>query len=556
MNKEIVVNSRGLESRIAILENRSLVEIIYERDFNQHLVGNIYKGRVENVLPGMQAAFVDVGLEKNVFIHAKDLVSIVEKDNFRIEEVLNPGQELMVQITKEALGTKGPRGTCKLNLAGRYLVLLNSKGHIGVSRRIDDGEERGRLRKIAKSILPEDKGVIVRTVAAYKSEDDLERDLSFLLNLWKQIEEESKLHNAPCLVYKDLDSLKQVIRDKFTPKVDKLIIDTKDKYHQAVKLIENISPKLNTRVYYYSHPKPIFDYYNIEEEIKGLLERKVALNCGGYIIIDNTEALTAIDVNTGSYVGRSDLESTVVKTNLEAAREIAKQLRLRDIGGIIIVDFIDMNLNKDQELVLEVLRKELSKDKTKTNILGLTKLGLVEITRKNERERVGDFLQQECPYCQGRGNILSEESIFLDTVRKIKEVLWKKNVEALLLEAHPSIAARLIGSSGKSLKNLEEELNKSIYIKGNKSLHLEEVNFLKMGSKEKIKKMAIPLVEGEKLVLEVEERHINNSADGIARLDGYIIDLLDAGSLVGEKVKVEIIEVNKTYAQGKVIEVI
>jgi ribonuclease G len=556
LSKEIVINDIGLETRIAILENRELVEIIYERDFSEQIVGNIYKGRVESVLPGMQAAFIDIGLEKNVFLHAKDLTSVVGEKGFRIEEVIRVGQEILVQITKEALGTKGPRGTCKLSLAGRYLVLMNSKRHVGVSRRIDNNSERKRLKSIAYEILPEDKGLIVRTVAAYKDEEELKKDLNFLLNLWEEIEEEASKDKAPSLIYKSLNSVKQVIRDKFTSEIDKLIIDNKKDYHQAMKILEHISPELESRVYYYNHPKPIFDYYNIEEEIKGLLKRKVPLNCGGYIIIDNTEALTAIDVNTGSYVGKDNLEDTVVKTNLEAAKEIAKQLRLRDIGGIIIIDFIDMKVDEDRELILDTLRAELDKDKTKSNILGLTKLGLVEMTRKNEREGVGEFLQQECPYCQGTGTILSEDTIFLETIRQIKEIFWQSRAEAILLEVHPKIASRLIGVSGKNLEKLEKELHRDIYIMGNKELHLEDTNILKVGSNSEIESIAKPLNTGKRLNLKVEERHMNNLDDGIARLNGYIIDILEGGALVGQRVRVEIIEVKKTYAIAKVIKVI
>ena len=556
MSKEIVINDIGLETRVAILENRKLVEIIYERDFSEQIVGNIYKGRVESVLPGMQAAFVDIGLEKNVFLHSKDLTPLVEDKKFRIEQVVREGQEILLQISKEALGTKGPRGTCKLSLAGRYLVLMNSKRHVGVSRRIDDNSERRRLKSIAYDMLPVDKGLIVRTVAAYKAEEELKKDLDFLLNLWEEIEEEANKDRAPSLIYKNLNSVKQVIRDKFTLEIDKLIIDNKKDYHQAMRTLEHISPELESRVYYYDHPKPIFDYYNIEEEIKGLLKRKVSLNCGGYLIIDSMEALTAIDVNTGSYVGKDNLEDTVVKTNLEAAKEIAKQLRLRDIGGIIIIDFIDMKVDKDRELILDTLRRELDKDKTKSNILGLTKLGLVEMTRKNERERVGEFLQQECPYCQGTGNILSEDTIFLEVIRKIKEIFWESRAEAILLEVHPKLASRLIGVAGKNLDKLEEELNKEIYIMGNKELHLEDINVLKIGSNSEIQVLAKPLNIGERLNLKVEERHMNNLDDGIARLDGYIIDIIDGGSLIGKKVRVEIIEVKKTYAIAKVVRTI
>ncbi len=554
MSKEIVVNGRGLETRIAILEDRRLVEIIYERDFSTNIVGNIYKGRVQTVLPGMQAAFVDIGLEKNVFIHARDLTTIVEQKNFRIEDVIQPGQGLLIQVTKESLGDKGPRGTCKLNLAGRYLVLLNKGQHIGISRRISDQEERGRLKEIAQGLLPDDLGVIVRTVAKNKSKEDIKRDLDLLLSIWDKIQKDNCNYKAPYLIYNNINAIKQVIRDKFTKKIDRLIIDNKSDYHQASKLIDSISPRLNTRVYCYDHPKPVFDHYNIEEEIKVVLERKVSLKCGGYIVIDNTEALTAIDVNTGSYVGKDNLEDTVVKTNQEAAKEIAKQLRLRDIGGIIIIDFIDMQLGEDQQIILRTLEEELAKDKTKTTILGLTKLGLVEMTRKKEKERLGEFLQQECPYCKGKARVLSEETIFLEAIRRIKEVSWKNRGEAIFLEAHPKISARLIGSRGEHLENLEKRLNKYIYVKGNKELHIESINIIKVDSKEVIEEIVQPLKVGQRMTIKVEDYHSHNSEDGIARLDGYIIDVIKGGLYLDQEIKIEIIEVNKTYAKAKILD--
>lgn len=557
VGKEIVVNAQGLETRVAILENRRLVEILFEREFSQQIVGNIYLGQVENVLPGMQSAFVDVGLEKNVFVHVKDLFPLSNKEQKkRIEELLEPGQELLIQITKESLGSKGPRGTCKLNLPGRYVVLLNYVNHVGVSRRIEDKEERKRLRQLAQDIVPADKGIIVRTVAAYKSNQEIKHDLNFLLKIWDDIHEGANNSKAPALIHQDLNLIKQIVRDNFTDRIDKFILDTKEDYYQVEELVDYISPRLKSRIYYYNHPKPIFDHYDIEEEIEKLLERKVWLNCGGYITIDTTEALTAVDVNTGKYVGKDNLQQTIVKTNIEAAREISKQLRLRDIGGIIIIDFIDMKSSQDQDKVLQVLKNKLAQDKTKTNILGLTKLGLVEMTRKKERERIGQFLQQDCSYCQGTGQILSEDTIVIQAIRKIREVLWKKKKEAILLEVHPNIAAKLIGLGGKNLEKLEKRLKKNIYIKGNPELHLEKVNILKFGSREEIEKLALPVEVGDELLLEVEERHLYRSQDGIARLKGYIIDIIDGGSKVDNKVQVKVVKVTKTYAQAKIIETI
>lgn len=558
MVKEVLVDVDLRETRVAILEDKELAEIYFERDTEERMVGNIYKGRVEDVLPGMQAAFVNVGLEKNVFLHVSDALSLMPEKkrnkNLSIQEVVQPGQKIMVQITKEPLGTKGARATCDLNLPGRYLVLMLAVDHIGISRRINDSKERKRLKQIARNIKPEDKGVIVRTAAANKSGKELENDLDFLLKLWEKIVHHYRDSEAPALIHRDLNLVKKLVRDKFTTKVDRMLIDDQEEYEEIQELLNFISPHLQSRVKLYDKPKPILEYYGVESAIEEIMQRKVWLDCGGYIVFDPTEALTAIDVNTGKYVGSTNLADTVLKTNIEAAKEIARQVKLRDLGGIIIIDFIDMDKKADQQKVLSVLEEALKKDKTKTTILGLTELGLVEMTRKKEKEGVGEFLQTSCPYCEGRGQILSEDTVALKAIRRLRHLFAENDAEAVLLEVHPRVASRLIGLGGNNLKELEEELNRHIYIKGSEELHIEEIEIVDSGSKEEIAELASPVQVGEKKVLEVEETHVTNNEDGISRIEGFIIDIIAGGHLVGETIKVEITDVYRTYAKAEVIE--
>jgi ribonuclease G len=557
MVKEILVDVDLRQTRVALLEDRELAEIYFERDNEERMVGNIYKGRVADVLPGMQAAFVDVGLEKNVFLHVSDALSLVSQEkrskNLSIQDVVQPGQKIMVQITKEPLGTKGARATCDLNLPGRYLVLMLAVDHIGISRRITNKKERKRLKRIAQDIKSDDKGVIVRTAAENKSRSELKHDLDFLLKLWEKIVHHYRASKAPALIHRDLSLVNKLVRDKFTKQIERMIINNKDEYEETKELLSFISPHLKSKVNLYEKRDPIFEYYEIETTIEEIMQHKVWLDCGGYIIFDPTEALTAIDVNTGKYVGSTNLADTVLKTNVDAAREIAKQLKLRDLGGIIIIDFIDMDNQEDQDEVLSVLEGELKKDKTKTTILGLTELGLVEMTRKKEKEGVEEFLQTSCPYCEGRGRILSEDTVALKAIRNLRSLFNEKTEEAVLLKVHPRVASRLIGLGGNNLKELEEELNRHIYIKGSEELHVEDIEIVDVGTKKEIAELASPVEVGEKIVLNIEETHVTNEEDGISRIEGFIIDVIAGGHLVGETVKVEITDVYRTYAKAEVI---
>ncbi|MCR4398098.1 MAG: Rne/Rng family ribonuclease [Firmicutes bacterium] len=564
MEKEILVTVDYDETRVAVLEDGLLVEVYVERPGAQRIAGNIYKGRVENILPGMQAAFVDIGLERNAFLYVDDAAVPRTDDEdddpgeeFRkrtIKDVLKPRQEILVQVVKEPIGTKGARVTRYFTLPGRYLVLMPMVDYVGVSRRIEGEQERDRLRKMADSIRPPGMGLIVRTVAEGKNEGDLSQDLDFLLRLWGRIQARAKNVQAPSIVHKDLGLVYRIVRDLFSAEVSRLYIDSRHEYEKVMELLDVTSPELKGRVHLFTaKDRSLFDLYGLETEIEDLLNKKVWLKSGGYLVIDQTEALTAIDVNTGKYVGTTNLADTVFKTNMEAAREIARQLRLRDIGGIIVIDFIDMQNLEHRQKVIAALENELRKDRTRNTVLGLTQLGLVEMTRKKVRQGLSAVLEQNCPYCHGKGRVLSESTMASKVRREVRRILKHSASEAALLEVHPSVASVLIGSGGANLRELEKETGKTVYVRGAANLHVESINLRSLGTKDEIEAKALPVKPGDVLELKVEEPHVSNPWDGIARLEGYVIDIEGAGSLVGEKVNVEVTKAFRTYAKAKIV---
>ncbi len=397
-------------------------------------------------------------------------------------------------------------------------------------------------------------GLIVRTVAEGRNKEDMVQDLHFLTALWEKIQFKKKTAQAPKLIYKDLNLISRIVRDLFSHEIDTLYINNKSDYDRVLELLDFVAPNLKERVILFNRQQDIFDYFGVEKEIEKALNRKVWLKCGGYIVIDQTEALTSIDVNTGKYVGCLNLEDTVLKTNLEAAKEIARQLRIRDIGGIIIIDFIDMSSQEHQNMVLNTLEEELKKDKTKTHILGLTKLGLIEMTRKKVRQGLDELLQKKCPYCEGRGRIISEETMSKRVEKKLKYIISvNSSAEAVLVEVHPSVASVVIGSGGSHINYLEEQYNKTIFVKGNLDLHPEDIKIKAIGSKEDIQKIALPVKEGDILEVTIEEPHSSNPADGIARLEGYVVNIDNAGDKVGETETIEIYKTFKTYSKAHII---
>ncbi|HHV72442.1 MAG TPA: Rne/Rng family ribonuclease [Clostridia bacterium] len=561
MNKEIIVDVGWGETRVAVLEEGVLVEIYVERSQVQRCVGNVYKGRVENVLPGMQAAFVNIGLERNAFLFVADArcpdarTAVLKNMNkLSIHELLKPGQDIIVQVTKEAIGSKGARVTTNITLPGRHLVLMPTVDYVGVSRRIVDEEERNRLRALAEEVKLEDMGLIVRTVAEGRGKEEFEQDVKYLLSVWHTVMQRFKLNKGPGLIFRDLDLVCRTIRDLLDKDVSRFVINNEKVYKKVLDFLDYLGPEYKQRVELYQNDYPILEAYGVEAELERALKRKVWLKNGGYLVIDQAEALTVIDVNTGKFVGNKDLADTVLKTNLEAAVEIARQLRLRDIGGIIIIDFIDMEAAEHQEMVIQTLQTALAKDKTKTNILGITQLGLVEMTRKRVRHGLKEVMLKDCPCCEGTGKIMSEESISLKIKRELKKLV-KENLEAeaVLIQVNPTVASILIGPNGQDLDKLEHCINKKIFIKGCQEIDNEEAKFY-FGTIKEVENMALPVRMGQKLEVYIEEPHATNYQDGIARKDGYVIDVEDGVNFVGENVMVEISKVYKTYAKARIAE--
>lgn len=419
MFREILVQASEPETRVAVLEDGQLVEIYVERNPSQSLAGNIYKGLVKNVLPGMQAAFVDIGLEKNSFLYVDDALAnilwkeeiILSREGLRpnIRDIVKEGQEVVVQVAKEPIGTKGARVTTQLTLPGRYLVLMPTVDYIGISRRIEDEEERERLKHIGEEIKPKGMGLIIRTVAEGAEEEELSADMAGLVKQWDKIRRKAVNTKSPAILYKDLELVQRILRDVFCDEFQRLSVNSQSVLEKVEDYLELVDYNLKNRVFL-SDTTDLFAKYNIDQEITQALKRKVWLKSGGYLVIDETEALTVIDVNTGKYVGSTHLADTILKTNIEATREIARQIRLRNIGGIIIMDFIDMEEQVHRDEIVRLLEEELKKDKVRAHVLGITPLGLVEMTRKKVSQSLSRTLEKTCPCCEGKGRVLSDEN--------------------------------------------------------------------------------------------------------------------------------------------------
>lgn len=550
MAQEIIANIDPEEIRVAIIENGILAELFIERTAHQGLVGNIYKGRVNNVLPGMQAAFVNIGQDKNGFLYMGQMAQQNEDElpSHLAANQVAEGKPLLVQVIKEAVGTKGARLTTQITLPGRYLVLMPMAEYIGISRRIEHEQERERLRRIAESVKPPGMGLIIRTVAEGMSEEELQGDVEYLLRVWQTLQPKIKHSPVPSLIYQDLRLVNRIVRDFFTEDVEKIVVDDQLVFTLLRELLAAIQPVLVERVQMFSGPD-VFAFYGLSDEFAKTAQRRAWLKCGGYLVIDQTEALTVIDINTGKFVGETNLADTIFTTNMDAAEEIARQLRLRDIGGIIIIDFIDMENEEHRLQVLESFQEHLKKDRTKTNVLGITKLGFVEMTRKKVRSDLPSFLSKECPYCEGRGRIPSEETVAIDVKRRLrKATAGQSDREAILLEVHPLVASAIIGPNGSGLKKWERETGKSLIIRGREDLHIEKVRILETGDRKTLLKKAAPLTVGQVLDVTVEDKHYNQPADGIARKDGLVITIEQGADYIGKQVAIEIKKIYPTYA--------
>jgi ribonuclease G len=512
----IVINADGPETRVALVEDGYLGELYIERKRERGIAGNIYKGRVERVLPGMQAAFVNIGLEKSAYLHVSDVrgtpddlkrlltpeAGARDEDEdaadaarvgagARIEDLLKEGQEIVVQVTKEPISTKGARVTRYVSLPGRHLVFMPTVDHVGISRRIGSDKERRRLREIVDSMRPAGSGFIVRTVAENIAERELKSDMEFLIKLWNEVVRRAEGSRCPALIYNDLDLLLRTVRDLFTADVEKLIIDSRAEYDRVKKFIAALMPDFTGQIELYEGNDPIFDGYGIEIEIDRALERKVWLKSGGYLIVDEMEALTAIDVNTGRFVGKSSLEDTITKTNMEAAREVAEQLRIRSIGGMIVVDFIDMDRPHNREKVTRSFNEYLRKDRSKAAVTRISELGLIEMTRKRTRESLLHTLTEPCTSCEGKGYTKSRRTVTYELLRELRRQGDLVEGDTVLVEVHPDVAQVLQTTDRAFLEEMEKRLQKRITIKARGSFHVEDFEIRSPSDKAPIEKSEV-----------------------------------------------------------------
>lgn len=529
MGDQLVVNVTSYETRVALLEGNVVSEVYIERHRDRGIVGDIYLGRVQRVLPGMQAAFVEIGHERAAFLYVGDVVPPEEpldeeegeghqhaegeedaerpaeraaeravEDRAeklppykkkrqahrerRIEELLRQGQEVLVQVTKDAIGTKGPRVTCNVSLPGRHVVYMPTHKHIGISRRITNDEERTRLRTLLEELRPryvdaehtDVGGFVVRTVSEGLAPEKLAADVEFLITLWRDVEKRAKKASAPSLVQPELDSVLRTTRDTFTAQVEKLIVDDTASYEKVARFVELLDPSLLPRLQHYKGPEPLFEHLGIETELQRAMSRRVWLKSGGYIVIDQAEALTAIDVNTGRFVGKRNLEDTILRTNLEAVREVAYQLRLRNIGGMVIIDFIDMEDERHRERVLQSLSESLSADRARCNVVKMSELGLVEMTRQRTRESLGRQLTETCWYCEGKGALKSKRTVAYDIFRALERQAPRLLEPVVVVQAHPEVVDLMVGEEAEILAGIEATSGKKIMARPRGSFHQEQ----------------------------------------------------------------------------------
>ena len=589
MRKQLLVSVDRGETRVAILESEGspsggkrqkkgqqaqddwrVAELYIERKGNRSIVGNVYKGKVDNVLPGLEAAFVDIGLDKNGFLHADDVVfpgvEVARRGRGgrgagkgkRITELLKPGQEILVQAIKDPLKTKGPRLSMQLSIAGRYLVYVPQGEGIGVSRRLDD-KERDRLRRAMAKVDLGEGGVIVRTAAQGATREDFEREIKYLHKLHDVLQQRAKETQAPEMVFQEADLSVRVARDIFSGEFEKAIVDDEKQHHRLQSFFNRTAPELLERLESYKGDEPLFEKYGVEEAFQSVLRRRVDLPSGGYLMIDYAEAMTVIDVNSGSFTGRgkgAKLEDTITKTNLEAADEVVRQLRLRDIGGIIVIDFIDMARARNRDTVLKTLRKSLDEDRTKTYVVEISPLGLVEMTRQNVTDGVREIMTKPCPVCEGEGVVLSEETVAIEVDRWLRDLAAEKpRAPAFLVRLHPKVASILVGGHGVEgpIHEIEQETGKHFHFEGTEALPIDHFEVVLEGTADEIEERALPFREGEEVLVHIEEPHMYNDDDAVAKLDGYVVSVNGAAPLVGQKTLVRIEKVGRSAAEATLV---
>jgi ribonuclease G len=569
LKKKILVSVDAGETRVAVFEAKGnqksrVAELYVERRGSRSIVGNIYKGVVDNVLPGMEAAFVDIGLERNGFLHVDEIVlpggeKVPRRGHGkgrRIDELIKPKQEVLVQVVKDPLKTKGARLSMQLSIAGRYLVYMPQGAGVGASRRLPDSE-RDRQRKLLHKIHKGDGGVIVRTAAQGAQADDFERDLAYLHKLAEVVERRGSEVKGPDLVFQEADLSIRVLRDVLPSEFDKAVIDDEKQHQRVTSFFQRTAPELVGKVETYDGAEPLFEREGAEQAVRSTLSRRVDLPSGGYLMIDYAEALTVIDINTGSFTGRGKggrLEDTITRVNIEAAEEVVRQLRLRDIGGIIVVDFIDMARARNRDQVLKTMREALDEDKTKTYVVEISPLGLVEMTRQNVTDGVREILTKVCPTCEGEGVILSEETVAIDVIRKLRELVAQKpEPEAFLIRVNPRVAAKLT-EEGSGLIEIEKETGKDFHFEGGEALAVDTYEVSEEGSREEIERRALPFAVGDEVLVTIEEPHMYEADDAIARVDSYIVSVAGGGKHVGERRLVRIDEVARSQATASLVD--
>ncbi|HWJ21600.1 MAG TPA: Rne/Rng family ribonuclease [Gemmatimonadaceae bacterium] len=521
MKREILINASQRETRVAILEDDQLVELLVDRPEARRMVGDIYLGKVDAVLPGIQAAFVDIGTEKSAFLHASDLVfdeggdedddddesddredagDSADSDESAgsngggggrpgrakapaIQDVLKRGQEILVQVSKEPISTKGPRVTAQISMAGRFLVYMPFASRVGVSRKIGERDERRRLKEQVAAVLPPDSGgVIVRTVGEDVTQETFTRELTTLINQWKRIKRKTHFMRAPALVHRETSLTRGIIRDLFSTKIEGLTVDSRQIYNEIVEYLKGIAPELIDRIKLYEEPVPLFDKAEIETEIRDLFKRRCDLPSGGYLIIEPTEALVSIDVNSGRFVGKKDPEKTILKVNVEAAREVARQLRLRDVGGVIVCDFIDMESKQNRDKVLQELRTHLGRDRARTKAFAVSDLGLIEMTRQRVRQSHLQSMTEPCPTCHGTGRVFTPETIVRRMERSVKRMAVEGKRDNLVVKLHPDTAMYVLEQEQDLVRKLEKAVGFSLELRDDPLLKPDEFKLVVKGA--------------------------------------------------------------------------
>jgi ribonuclease G len=545
--RELLISVDVGEQRVAILEDDRVAEVYLERPERRSIAGNIYLGTVDNVLPGMEAAFVEIGLEKNGFLYVDEIV-VPELEGKRhgkkITDLIARGQQIMVQAVKDPMKTKGARLTTEISLPGRFLVFVPQGEGLGVSRRLDDGE-RNRLKDVIKNLDAKEGGIIVRTAAEGASAEDIERDLVFLQRLWKNIQAKAKTSKAPALVYQEAELPLRIVRDLFAGDFESALIDHERTYKRIVGYLKKTSPHMLERVQHYKEKTPLFEGTGVDAEIRSTLNRRVDLPSGGYLVFDYAEAFTVIDVNTGRFVGSRSknstgrLEDTITKNNLEAVKEVVRQLRLRDIGGIIVIDFIDMANPKNRATVEEALRTELERDRTKTYVVEISPLGLVEMTRQNVTDGPREILTKKCPTCAGDGIVLSEASAALEVERRLRTLAAGSRAQAFKIEVSPKTASMLLGAGGKRLAEIEEAAKKRFFLVPKEGVHADHAAVLAEGKLIDLQPGA-PIAEGAEVEVKLVEVDKHDAGSAAGKLDGLDVVVGGAAKLVGKKAKVRV----------------